>query len=212
MPLAAAPTSAKHGHGPLSTNTREPPVCVSCLLSPPPWQRCLAALPYAPPWSDLISAFKYQGEAGLVRFLALPMKAHEGIKQLMEETDLLLPVPLSAQRLQQRGFNQSLLLARALSPHKTLPDALLRLRDTPSQAALPREERLHNLAHALVCNPRFLPALQGRRVALVDDVLTTGSTLRACTDALLSVGVAHVDVIVLARATGLEPPQSALGH
>ena len=212
MPLAVAPSLAKQGAGLHSSNTREPRLCLGCWMQPPPWQHCHAALPYAPPWSDLISAFKYQGEAGLVRFLALPMKAHEGIKQLMEETDLLLPVPLSAQRLQQRGFNQSLLLARALSPHKTLPDALVRLRDTPSQAALPREARLNNLAHAMACNPRFLPALQGRRVALVDDVLTTGSTLRACTDALLSVGVAHVDVIVLARATGLEPPQSALGH
>ena len=212
MPLAAAPTSSKQGHGPLSTNTREPPVCVSCLLAPPPWQRCLAALPYAPPWSDLISAFKYQGEAGLVRFLALQMQTLEGIQQLVAQADLLLPVPLSAQRLQQRGYNQSLLLARALSPHKTLPDALLRLRDTPSQAALPREDRLHNLTHAMACNPRYLSALLGQRVVLVDDVLTTGSTLRACTEALRSAGVSSVDCIVLARATGLEPPQSALGH
>jgi ComF family protein len=181
-------------------------------MNPPPWQRCHAALPYAPPWSDLIRAFKYQGEAGLVRFLAQPLQAHAGIWQLVKQADVLLPVPLSARRLQQRGFNQSLLLARALSPSKTRPDALLRLRDTPSQAVLSREERLHNLGHALVCNPRFLPALPGRRVALVDDVLTTGSTLRACTEALLSVGVAHVDVIVLARATGHDPPQSALAH
>ena len=181
-------------------------------MSPPPWQRCLAALPYAPPWSDLISAYKYQGEAGLVRFLALQMQTLEGIQQLVEQADLLLPVPLSAQRLQQRGYNQALLLARALSPLKTLTDALLRLRDTPSQAALPREARLNNLAHAMACNPRYLSTLRGQRVVLVDDVLTTGSTLRACTQALLSAGVSSVNCIVLARATGSEPPQSALGH
>ena len=212
MPLATAATSTKHGHGPLGTNTCEPPVCIACLLSPPPWQRCHAALPYAPPWSDLISAYKYQGEAGLVRFLALQMQTLEGIQQLVEQADLLLPVPLSAQRLQQRGYNQALLLARALSPHKTLTDALLRLRDTPSQAALPREARLNNLAHAMACNPRYLSTLRGQRVVLVDDVLTTGSTLRACTQALLSAGVSSVNCIVLARATGSEPPQSALGH
>lgn len=208
MPLAAAPATALVQ----SAFTRAPPVCIACLLAPPPWQRCHAALPYAPPWSGLISAYKYQGEAGLVRFLALQMKNHEGIQQLTAQADVLLPVPLSAQRLQQRGYNQSLLLARALSPHKTLPDALLRLRDTPSQASLQREERLHNLAQAMVCNPRYLSTLQGRRVVLVDDVLTTGSTLRACTDALRSAGVSSVDGMVLARATGLEPPQSALGH
>lgn len=212
MPLAAGPSPAEHGHGPLSAKTHEPPVCISCWMQPPPWQRCLAALPYAPPWSELISAFKYQGEAGLVHFLALQMKAHEGIQQLMAQADVVLPAPLSAQRLQQRGFNQSLLLARALSPRQTLPDALLRLRDTPAQAALPREARLHNLTHAMACNPRYLSTLRGQRVVLVDDVLTTGSTLRACTQALLSAGVSSVDCIVLARATGSEPPQSALGH
>ena len=128
MPLAASPPTALIQ----SAFIREPSVCIACLWSPPPWQRCCAALPYAPPWSGLISAYKYQGDAGLVRFLALQMKAHEGIQQLIAQADLLLPVPLSAQRLQQRGFNQSLLLARALSPRQTLPDALLRLRDTPS--------------------------------------------------------------------------------
>ena len=208
MPLLVTPpTALLH-----SAFNREPPVCIACLLSPPPWQHCCAALPYVPPWSGLISAYKYRGEAGLVRFLALQMKAHEGIQQLIEEADVLLPVPLSAQRLHQRGFNQSLLLARALSPRQTLPDALLRLRDTPSQAGLQREERLHNLVHALACNPRSFSTLQGRRVVLVDDVLTTGSTLRACTEALLSAGVSNVDCIVLARATGHEPPQSGLGH
>ncbi len=208
MPLAASPPTALLQ----SAFMREPSVCIACLLSPPPWQRCCAALPYAPPWSGLISAYKYQGEAGLVRFLALQMKAHEDIQQLIAQADLLLPVPLSAQRLQQRGFNQSLLLARALSPRQTLPDALLRLRDTPSQAGLPREERLHNLTHAMACNPRYLSTLLGQRVVLVDDVLTTGSTLRACTEALRSAGVSSVDCIVLARATGHEPPQSTLGH
>lgn len=181
-------------------------------MQPPPWQRCHAALPYAAPWAGLISAFKYQGEAGLVRFLALPMKTHEGIQQLMAQADVVLPVPLSAQRLQQRGFNQSLLLARVLSPHQTLPDALLRLRDTPPQAALPREQRLQNLTQAMACSPRYLPQLHGQRVVLVDDVLTTGSTLRACAAALWSAGVSSVDCIVLARAVGHEPPQSATGH
>jgi len=172
----------------------------------------MTALPYAPPWSGLITSFKYQAEAGLVRFLAQTMWASADIQALINQADWLLPVPLSAQRLRERGFNQSLLLAQRLSPHKTLVDALLRLRNTSPQAGLTRADRLHNLAHAFTCNPRELALLQRKRVVLIDDVLTTGSTLRACTEALLSVGVAHVDVIVLARATGHDPPQSALGH
>ena len=188
------------------------PACISCLMDPPPWQHCLAALPYAPPWSGLITAFKYQGDAGLVRYLAQQMRACADIQEMTGQADWLLPVPLSATRLRERGFNQSLLLAQALSRSKTQADALLRLRNTLPQAGLSRQERLHNLAHAFACNPRHMALLRGHRVVLIDDVLTTGSTLQACTQTLLSAGVAQVNCLVLARATGAQPPQSGIGH
>jgi ComF family protein len=181
-------------------------------MDPPPWQRCLAALPYAQPWSDLITAFKYQGEAGLGRFLAQQLWVRDDIQQLINQADWLLPVPLSAQRLSERGFNQSLLLAQLLSPQKTLVDAILRIRHTLPQAGMTRQDRLHNLDHAFAGHPRHIAHLQRKRVVLVDDVLTTGSTLHACTQVLLSAGVAQVDCIVLARASAEKPPQSGSGH
>lgn len=182
-------------------------VCLNCLIDPPPWRHCQAALPYRAPWSTLIGAFKYHGEAGLVGFLSAQMQAHTPIQNLIQQAHFLLPVPLSSQRLKDRGYNQSQLLSQKLSREKTHADILIRLRDTPSQASLSREARQHNLDHAVVCHPNFRSLLQGQRVVLIDDVLTTGSTLRACTEALKSAQVAQVDCIVLARATGPVQPQ-----
>jgi ComF family protein len=213
MPFVASPSAHSRQPDEFSfSRLHHTSSCMACLMDPPPWQRCIAALPYAPPWSDLITTFKYQGEAGLVRFLAQQMGGCEDIQHLISQADWLLPVPLSAQRLRERGFNQSLLLAQLLSPQKTRVDALHRLRHTLSQAGMTRADRLHNLAHAFACNARHMAHLQAKRVVLVDDVLTTGSTLKACTQTLLAAGVTQVDCIVLARATGEQAPQSRIDH
>lgn len=187
-------------------------LCLDCQHHPPPWQCCAAALPYAHPWRQLIVDFKFHGQTGLAPLWGQLLKPETTIGSLWLSVECVLPVPLSRERLRERGFNQSLLLAKRLRHPGLLPQGLLRLRHTPAQAGLPRHERLQNLTHAIACNPRHLPAIRDRHVLLVDDVMTTGSTLLACTQALLQAGVKRVDVLVLARADGHDTPQSETAY
>ncbi|MDI3286991.1 ComF family protein [Polyangium sp. 15x6] len=124
--------------------------------------------------------------------------------------DLVIPVPLHPRRLAERGYNQAALLAHAASDELGVPlaaRALVRLRDTPQQATLGRVERLANVTRAFVVrSPR---AVQGRRVLLVDDVATTGSTLSACRDALVEAGARDVIALCLARAGEPSPANPA---
>lgn len=183
-------------------------ICAQCTGPAPPWLRSAAALAYVEPWRSLIADFKFHGDAGLTRVLSRYLLAEAKQRHLLNQNDLVLPVPLSGERLRERGFNQSLLLAQGLKHPGLLPDGLLRLRHTPPQTSLPRAQRLQNLAHAMACNPRHVQRLRKQRVLLIDDVMTTGSTLSACTQVLLNAGVEQVHVLVLARAEGQQAPQS----
>jgi len=174
-------------------------MCPDCVAQAPPWDNCVAAKVYISPWKELISAFKFEGQAGLAYFLGLQMQNTPAIAALVKACDFLVPVPLSAQRLRERGFNQALLLAQQLCAQRCLAQGLIRWRDTAAQSGLSRQERLHNLAHAFMVPPKHAQHVRGSRVVLVDDVMTTGATLKACTQALLSGGVLRVDVVVLAR-------------
>lgn len=175
------------------------PLCIACREHAPPWALCVAAVTYASPWKELITAFKFQAQAGLADFLAHTMQSNPHIARLVSDCHHVIPVPLSAQRLRERGFNQALLLAKQLSPQHVLPTGLLRLRDTTAQSGLSRQERLHNLAHAFMVSPTHADVLRQSEVVLLDDVMTTGATLHACTQALLGAGVSRVDIVVLAR-------------
>ena len=116
-----------------------------------------------------------------------------------QAADLLLPLPLSPQRLRERGFNQALELARELAPDKTRADLLLRLRDTPAQSSLPLHRRLRNVQDVFGLAAGAERALQGRRLVLVDDVMTSGATLYAAARLLRAAGADHVTGLVLAR-------------
>lgn len=111
----------------------------------------------------------------------------------------MLPLPLSRERLRQRGFNQALELARQLAPGKTRSDVLLRLRDTPAQSALPREARLRNVRGAFGVADGQVRTVAGQHVLLVDDVMTSGATLSGAAQALRAAGAARVTALVLAR-------------
>lgn len=175
--------------------------CGSCLLHPPPWEAARSALLFDGGCRDLIHAFKFQRRFHLRRPLALLTAERLAAFVAESKTDLLVPVPLHPRRLRQRGFNQSLLLAEVLADqwHLTLKRHLLqRIRATTPQTELSAEQRATNLRGAFAVADQ--PLAEGRRVLLVDDVLTTGATLAECSRCLLQAGATAVLCVTVARA------------
>lgn len=172
----------------------------------PEFDRAITALDYVEPWSSLISRFKFQRASGLGDTFVSWMA--DAVRQRPRRVDLILPVPLSRERLRERGYNQSWLLAKGLGQvlgHPTTDQALLRRRATPRLMHLDSEERLKAIHGAFEVAPRWAARLRGRHVALVDDVLTTGATLDEISRLLRRHGVAGVSAWVLART----PPPDA---
>lgn len=181
-------------------------ICEQCELAPPHFARARAALRYDDGSRGLVLGLKYGNRMETASTLA-PHMARIGAR-LLAETDLVVPVPLHPRRLRARGYNQAVLLARALTRrtgHRMLPDALRRLVNTPPLADLTAEERAQTVGTAFAAHPRHASTLRGARVLLVDDVLTSGATANACADALTAAGAASVFVLAAARAGhGLE--------
>lgn len=174
--------------------------CGACMRDPPPLDACVAAVPYAYPWAGLIVRFKFQARPGHADLLAGVMRHAPWVEPALDHADTVLPMPLSAQRLRERGFNQALELARRLAPAKTDATLLLRIRDTAPQNTLNRAQRLRNVRHAFAVEPARVGELPGRQLVLVDDVMTSGASLYAAATTLRQAGAAHVTALVLARA------------
>ncbi len=184
------PPDGTHHHG----------YCGACTTNPPAPDAALAAVAYAFPWSKLVLEFKFAQHPAWARSMALLMRSAPWVEPALEAADVLLPMPLSRQRLQERGFNQALLLARALAPDKTRAQVLLRVRDTPAQSSLSRAARLTNVQHAFAVEPLHRADIEGKRLVLVDDVMTSGASLAAATACLRQAGAAHITTLVFARA------------
>ncbi len=188
-------------------------VCADCLRHPRSalLDGCYAAVSYAWPWHPCIDAFKFSSQPGWAGPLAQLMADHAPVAHALRTCDLLLPLPLHPRRLAERGYNQSLLLARALrqalartgdlhaDTARIRHGALVRTRHTQSQSALPLAERQRNVRHAFAVPAEQAATLQGQRVVLLDDVMTTGASLHAAAQALRAAGVAHLWAVVLAR-------------
>jgi ComF family protein len=163
-----------------------------------------AALDYGFPWSGLISQWKFGHRLELGRPLAGCMLGMSALQEpgAAAHFDLLIPVPLAARRLRARGFNQSWELARRLARWLDIPgDAhlLRRCRDTPAQSLLSATDRAHNLIGAFGVPWQLQAKLAGRRVVLIDDVMTTGATAFEAARTLRSAGAAEVHLWILAR-------------
>ena len=155
---------------------------------------------YAGPLRDCVVALKYQGRHKTAERLALRMLEQDRGRAVLCGAHTLIGVPLHVDRLKERGFNQAALLAEAMGRISGLPvsTALVRNRNTPSQTHLSAKDRRRNVARAF--QVREHTALIGATVVVVDDVATTGATLRECATTLLAAGVAEVRAITVARA------------
>lgn len=176
-------------------------LCGACTRQPPPFVRAVAAVDYVAPWDDLVRRFKFDAALDLADALARCILDAVG-RSAAPVPDWLLPVPLSAQRMRERGYNQAWELARRVA--RALPctgdaELLLRVADTPHQLSLPPAERAANVRGAFAVEPRRRHALRDRHVAVIDDVMTTGATLSEVARTLLQGGAASVQIWVLAR-------------
>ncbi len=176
--------------------------CAACVAEPPPFDRARAALVYDDASRRLILGFKHadrtEAAPAFARWLA------RAGAPLLDDAEVIVPVPLHRWRLLRRRYNQAALLAVAvgrLARRPVIPDLLVRRRSTPSQGGLGRKGRARNVAGAFALRPGRADRIRGRRVLLIDDVHTTGATVGECVRALRRSGAAAVDVLTLARVT-----------
>ncbi|MHC8329351.1 double zinc ribbon domain-containing protein [Pseudomonas sp. LB1P83] len=176
--------------------------CGQCLKMPPAFERVAAPWNYSFPVDTLITRFKHFAKWPFGRLLAelLAQFLQHRFDEDLDRPDALVPVPLAAKRLRQRGFNQAAMLARWLGNSLDIPcdeKLLLRIQDTSAQQNLNADARKKNLRNAFALVPDT--PIKGRHFALVDDVLTTGATAQALARLLMDAGAARVDVYCLAR-------------
>ena len=185
---------------PLEIDLGEDSLCGACAAKAPIWDQARAAVAYDDVSRQAILELKHAGRRDGLRAMGNWM-ALAG-RDILPETDWLVPVPLHYQRLASRGFNQAAWLTQGVARQTgtlALIDALSRKRNTQSQRGLTARQRQRNVAGAFEVRKSRLSRIKGSRVTLVDDVLTTGSTLAACTKALKRAGATRVNVLVLAR-------------
>ena len=179
-------------------------VSPAAIAEPPNWDRARAAVAYDEASRAIVHALKYRDtmEAGL---LMARLMARAG-RPVVQEADIIIPVPLHRFRLWSRRFNQAAFLAQQISRQFAKPcrtDVLLRSKASRSQVGLSFEERRKNVAKVFQVTPEGIGHITGRRILLVDDVLTTGATAGSCAAVLKKVGAARVDVLTFALV--LEP-------
>ena len=186
--LGFAPTSPAH-------------LCGKCQLKPPSYHLARAVVKFEEPAVEIVHRFKYQREFAFLAWMSDEMARVYQEQFAPLDFDLIIPVPLHWQRLLKRGYNQSQLLARFLAKKINLPLAssvLVRTQNTPPQVGLSRNQREKNLKKAfLVKKPSWI---QGKKVLLIDDVITTGATIQEASKTLKRAGAELVGVLAFARA------------
>lgn len=178
------------------------PHCGQCLAQPPAFSHTVVACDYRAPLDQLVLALKFGHQLGVAPVLAAQIARELARWPVAQRPQLLLPVPLSRERLAERGFNQALEIGRALARLLGLPLAtqlLQRTRDTAAQSLLHPRQRQDNIRAAFALNPRGLATIAGCHVGVVDDVITTGATLQEIATCLTRHGARQVSNLVFAR-------------
>lgn len=181
--------------------------CGNCLKNPPAYDKTTVACDYAAPFDQLVLALKFGHRTAVASALAellakALLNASTSSSTSSDLPDIFIPVPLSRQRLTQRGFNQALEIARPLAQlagRPIYPDLLHRVRDTAAQTLVHPNQRHENILRAFSPNYHYADKIQGRHIGVVDDVMTTGATLHEVAACLKRHGAARVSNVVFAR-------------
>lgn len=199
------PLCDRLGH-PLPYASEAKPLSTAALRRPPAYARARAVARFDGVMRELIHGFKYSDHHEAVGMF-VRMLASAG-RELLAEADVIMPVPLHPSRLWKRRYNQAAILANGLARATGKPLDLWSLRraaKTAQQANLTGQARRQNVADAFALAPNAAARIAGRRILLIDDVITTGSTLEACTHVLRKGGASDVDCLALALVTTMEP-------
>lgn len=175
-------------------------LCVQCLDHPPPFVSGRSALVYNAVSRKMVLGFKHADKIYSARVFT-PWLMRAGA-EMLKEADYIVPVPLHYWRMVHRRYNQAAILAQVLGKAANVPaltSGLQRLRSTPSQGSLGLKERHKNVRKAFAVPRHHYAQIQSKTIVLIDDVYTTGATLKECTRALLKAGAGKVHVLTLAR-------------
>jgi ComF family protein len=199
LEFIADPSCSRCGY-PFDFDVEKGAQCTECMQDPPPYTAARSPLRYSDTSRNLVLGFKHADKLHAVTAF-VPWLARAGAP-LLTEADYLVPVPLHRWRLMRRRYNQASVIAKALGRHCDLPvlaDGLARVRHTPSQGHLDIKDRARNVRSAFAVKDKHKAALRGKTVVLIDDVYTTGATVKECTRIMLKAGVQSVHVLTLAR-------------
>lgn len=184
-------------------------LCGACLKEPPYFDRTVVAANYLPPIDHLVLQLKFGSRLELAQLMAQTIRDQLLQMPEVELPDLIIPLPLGSRRLQERGFNQSMEIARHLAQQIGVdiePNLLRRIKETLAQSELDIKRRLANVRRAFLIAPDKLGAIENLHVALVDDVMTTGTTLNAAAQELKNAGARKVSNFVFARTPKSRTP------
>lgn len=175
-------------------------ICPACIARPPGWYRARAVFAYDAHSRPMILAFKHgdrlEGAPAFARWMV------RAGAEILEDTDYIIAVPLHWRRLLQRRYNQSAVLAThigRLTGKPVIADMLRRVRSTPPLKGMNRTARYRQLKGAIAIAPQYEDSVAGARIAVIDDVMTSGATAESCARALIALGAVRVDILTLAR-------------
>jgi ComF family protein len=183
-------------------NIDEKAICTKCLKEKPYYDKALSCFIYNKTISRAIFEFKFYQKTFLSKFFAKFIVIT--IKEIISDVDYIAPVPMNIRRLRWRGFNQSLLLVKSvakLTNKQIISDLIIKTKHTKAQAKLNNKERKINLNSVFKINEKYLELIKNKNILIIDDVITTGTTINKCSKVLKEVGVNKIYITSIAKTS-----------